>query len=155
MDDYYGLEQLNGTVVADSYEIARCNAVLIRRDRIASNFYEKLEEYKQGTADMASELFDSYGFLDLQYREDPFAKGSGVWQEEFNTADRLFLDGISVDHLHKRQVLATKLVKAITNRCRLDRWSFSRLYSQTRSPPKSIVAPLNKMHLTTRRGQSR
>jgi hypothetical protein len=43
--DHDGIEQLDGAAIAESCEIARRDAKLIRREKILSNFHEKLEGY--------------------------------------------------------------------------------------------------------------
>ncbi|KAF9697622.1 hypothetical protein EKO04_004023 [Ascochyta lentis] len=116
--DFEWLEQIDGTIIDAGKMVAYCDAKLIRRSKIAFDFYAELEQPSQETSSLAFALFDRYGRLKPHFRDHPVMKGNGVFQDEFNNGDLLLFESIRVDKIHRRKGLASKLVRAIINKVR-------------------------------------
>ena len=100
------------------YEVASCEAKLIRRDQIRESFWLKMEGPSQEMADLAFDLFDRYGRLDREYYGHEFRKGTGVWGKELDHGDILLFEKLRVNQECRRRGLGTKIVNAILGRTR-------------------------------------
>ncbi|KAJ4361730.1 hypothetical protein N0V95_001623 [Ascochyta clinopodiicola] len=116
--DFEWLEQIDGIVKSAGKAVAYCNAKLIRRSEIASDFYAELEQPSEETSSLAFDLFDRYGRLKPQFREHSVMRGTGVFQDEFDNGDLLLFESVRVDKTCRRRGLASKLVTAIIEKVR-------------------------------------
>lgn len=109
------LEQMDGEVnwtPADSSEtktIGSCNGKLIRRDEIQHIFYDEMEEPTTETSTLAFNLFDRYGRLRTEFKTHPIKKGSGIWQNELDKGDLLFIEYLHVQSLYRHRGLGSKV----------------------------------------------
>jgi GNAT superfamily N-acetyltransferase len=137
--EFAWLEQMDDTVTCEGATAAYCNAKLIRRDQVRSDFYEEVEQPSQETSKMAFDLFDRYGRLKMEFQAHPFLKGSGVWQDELNDGDILLIEDIRVDERYRRQKLASKLLQAVLDKARTKSRKFFAL-----ALPEPITAELDR-----------
>jgi len=113
-----GIRRIDGVVMISEKVVGRCDATMIQRGKVASDFQQRFERYSDGTYGMALEVLDEHGYLKDRHCHDPEKKGSGVWQDELNSADLLLFKEITIDHLWRRQGLGTQLVESIIEHCR-------------------------------------
>jgi GNAT superfamily N-acetyltransferase len=115
-----GIKQIDGVVMIDEKVLGCCDAHLIQRKRLGNDFQQKLEKYSDGTYGMALVGFGEHGHLRGHHCHNPDKKGSGVGQEEPNSADMLLFEELIIDPPWRRQGLSTRLVESIVEQCRLE-----------------------------------
>ncbi|KUL83473.1 hypothetical protein ZTR_10797 [Talaromyces verruculosus] len=94
-------------------KIGEAFGLLIRRDLIATSFYEKMEPPSEETMKLAIDIFDRYGRLKEEYISHPTRKGLGIWQEELNTGNLFIVEKVTVKKKYRNRGIGQKLVKDI------------------------------------------
>lgn len=94
-------------------KIGEAFGLLIRRDRIATSFYEEMEPPSEETMKLAIDIFDRYGRLKEEYISHPTRKGLGIWQEELNTGNFFIVEKVTVKKKYRNRGIGQKLVKDI------------------------------------------
>lgn len=129
-DEFPWCEELNGRATlklsTDSPAVSRrankqigsCHAKLIRRGKMRESFWSEMEQPTQETSDLAFDLFDRYGRLNPEFYEHDVNKGTGVWGNELDRGDLLLFENLTVDAVHRRRGIGTKLVNAILEKTR-------------------------------------
>lgn len=66
----------------------------IYREKIRANFYFHMEEPTQQMCEFAYDLFDRWGCIKDDFLHHPIKRGTGVWGNELNEGEILFLNCI-------------------------------------------------------------
>lgn len=112
-------------------EVGRGYGKYVRRDRIASQFWQSMEEPSQDLASVAFEVFDRYGRLKKELAEHIFRKGTGCWGHELDTGSLFIIEHLCIDKLWRRKGLGKMMTKSIIKKAR----------SGGRHPAFIIVSP--------------
>jgi len=91
--------------------IGGCYALLMRPSRAI--FYDDMEQLSVETSALAFELFDRYGRLKPEFKEQGVKSGSGIWKHELDIGRILLLEDIRIGKSFRRQGWAKKLVAAM------------------------------------------
>ena len=94
-------------------DVAWCNAFIIDRNPIRDKFYTEMEEPAQELSELAFALFDRWGCLKSELRDQCFKKGSGVWGNELDNGKFLEIEYLRVEKDFRRQGIAKKLVEEL------------------------------------------
>lgn len=107
------LEQIDGVATEEESRVATCDAKLIRRDRIRSHFWAKMEAPADETADLAYELFDTHGRLDRRLYAPGYKRGTDVWGSELDHGDILLFHELQVASQWRRLGIGSRIVQGI------------------------------------------
>ncbi len=109
------LEQMDTKVLwtpvgsSKAVEVGHCSGKLIRRAKIQNVFHDEMEGPSRDTAKLGFGLFDRYGRLKPDFKTHSIKQGSGIWQDEMDTGDLLFIDYIHVEPRYRRQQLGRQM----------------------------------------------
>ncbi|PGH09241.1 hypothetical protein AJ80_07718 [Polytolypa hystricis UAMH7299] len=95
--------------------VAMCVGRLITRKMIAPRFHTHMTKRTKEMKILGFTLFDRFGRLRPEYKEHPVKRGSGIWQDEFDSGDILLLESFYIDGEYQFQDLIEELLKAIIN----------------------------------------
>ncbi|KAI0543670.1 hypothetical protein F4679DRAFT_567890 [Xylaria curta] len=112
------MKHINGFAHVGKNWVAGCNAKLLRRGPMRTDFWDKMDDLSEETSVLSFELFDRYGRLNREYCEHDIRKGSGVWDKELDRGDILLIEYIHIQPHLRRQGVGTKLVSAVLDKAR-------------------------------------
>jgi GNAT superfamily N-acetyltransferase len=112
MEDLDELEDSSeGSDSEDEDAVGGCYALLMDPDRRV--FDDDMEEPSEETSALTFELFDRYGRLRPEFKEQGAKKGSGIWKDELDDGQILLIENIRTDKSYRRQGWARKAVAAV------------------------------------------
>lgn len=84
-------------------KVGYCSAKLIRRSIICRNFLEMMHEPSGELSNFGAALFDRYGRLKAEFKTHQVKKGTGIWQDELDEGDILFIDRLHIEPRYRRR----------------------------------------------------
>ncbi|KAL2831655.1 hypothetical protein BJY01DRAFT_254163 [Aspergillus pseudoustus] len=90
--------------------LARC----IHREGMRSEFWERMEEPSEQMCDVAFEVFDRYGTVNLKYKRHPVQRGTGIWGDELDHGPLFLIENVHIIALElRRKGLGQKIVSLL------------------------------------------
>ena len=95
-------------------KVACCKAKLIARpNNIRQSFYDRMAGASRLTRILAFELFDRYGCLKPQFKENPVFRGTGIWGRELGRENILLIEHVLVNKEYRRQGLGQMMINSV------------------------------------------
>jgi hypothetical protein len=120
MDESRWMTNFVAQCTCDGVVVATALSRYIHRERMRSEFWEKMEVPSEETCKVAFHVFDRYGTVKAKYKDHPVQRGAGAWGNELDHGPIFLIEKLHVTELDlRRKGLGQKIVSLLLNKARL------------------------------------